>query len=127
MTKQFGVPLLDEALEKRNPVLLDLAMDLLVPPLSYVGLSVVAVAAGGVGLSLWQGRVALSVYPAAFCVLGLAAYVLRGWWLSGMGARGLVDLMRAPFYVVWKVWLMVAGPRDKKGEWVRTTREVRKP
>jgi hypothetical protein len=45
----------------------------------------------------------------------------------GMGARGLLDLMRAPFYVFWKVWLMVAGPRDKKGEWVRTTREIRKP
>jgi GT2 family glycosyltransferase len=127
MTKQFGVPLLGEALEKRNPVLLDLAMDLLVPPLSYVGLSVVAVVGAAGALSVWQGQVALSVYPAAFCVVGLGAYVLRGWWLSGMGARGLLDLMRAPFYVVWKVWLMVAGPRDKKGEWVRTTREARKP
>lgn len=127
MTKQFGVPLLFEALRKRDGVLLDLAMDLLVPPLSYVVLGAVAVAMAVGALSVWQGQVALSAYAAAFCVGSLGLYVLRGWWVSGMGARGLLDLMRAPFYVFWKVWLMVAGPRDKKGEWVRTTREARKP
>jgi GT2 family glycosyltransferase len=127
MTKQFGVPLLGEALDTRNDVLLDLAMDLLVPPLSYVVLGAVAVAAASGALSAWQGHVALSVWAAVFCVASLGLYVLRGWWVSGMGARGLLDLMRAPFYVLWKVWLMVAGPRDKKGEWVRTTREARKP
>jgi len=127
MTKQFGVPLLGEALRKRDGVLLDLAMDLLVPPLSYVVLGAVAVAMAAGALSVWQGHVALSTSAAAFCVGSLGLYVLRGWWVSGMGARGLLDLMRAPFYVFWKVWLMVAGPRDKKGEWVRTTREARKP
>jgi hypothetical protein len=102
-------------------------MDLLVPPLSYVVLGAVAVAAAAAGLSAWPGHLSLSTWAAAFCVASLGLYVLRGWWVSGMGARGLLDLMRAPFYVVWKVWLMVAGPRDKKGEWVRTTREARKP
>ncbi len=127
MTKQFGVPLLDEALEKRDAVLLDLAMDLLVPPLSYVVLGAVGLAVAAGALSAWQGHLALSAYAAAFCGVALGLHVLRGWWLSGMGAQGLLALMRAPFYVAWKVWLMVAGPRDKKGEWVRTTREARKP
>jgi 1,2-diacylglycerol 3-beta-glucosyltransferase len=127
MTKQFGLPLLAESLRKRDGVLMDLAMDLLVPPLSYVVLGAVAVSMAAGALSAWQGRVALSSAAAAFCVASLGLYVLRGWWVSGMGARGLLDLMRAPFYVLWKVWLMVAGPRDKKGEWVRTTREARKP
>ncbi|WP_422723920.1 exopolysaccharide biosynthesis GT2 family glycosyltransferase EpsU [Hyalangium rubrum] len=127
MTKQFGVPLLDEALEKRNPVLLDLAMDLLVPPLSYVVLGALAVAGAAGALSVWQDRVAFSAYAAAFCVASLGLYVFRGWWVSGMGVQGLLALARAPFYVVWKVWLMAVGPRDKKGEWVRTTREARKP
>jgi hypothetical protein len=127
MTKQFGVPLLGEALRKRDGVLLDLAMDLLVPPLSYVVLGAVALSVAAGALSLWQGFAPLSIAAGAFCVGSLGLYVLRGWWVSGMGARGLLDLMRAPFYVFWKVWLMVAGPRDKKGEWVRTTREARKP
>ncbi|HYH98381.1 exopolysaccharide biosynthesis GT2 family glycosyltransferase EpsU [Hyalangium sp.] len=127
MTKQFGVPLLGEALRKRDGVLLDLAMDLLVPPLSYVVLGAFALTVAAGALSVWQGPALLSASAASFCVASLGLYVLRGWWVSGMGARGLLDLMRAPFYVFWKVWLMVAGPRDKKGEWVRTTREARKP
>lgn len=127
MTKQFGVPLLGEALRKRDGVLLDLAMDLLVPPLSYVVLGAVGLSVASGVLSVLGGWAPLSAAAGAFCVASLGLYVLRGWWVSGMGARGLLDLMAAPFYVVWKVWLMVAGPRDKKGEWVRTTREVRKP
>jgi 1,2-diacylglycerol 3-beta-glucosyltransferase len=127
MTKQFGVPLLGEALRKRDGVLLDLAMDLLVPPLSYVVLGAVGLSVAAGVLSVLGGWAPLSAAAGAFCVASLGLYVLRGWWVSGMGARGLLDLMAAPFYVVWKVWLMVAGPRDKKGEWVRTTREVRKP
>jgi 1,2-diacylglycerol 3-beta-glucosyltransferase len=127
MTKQFGVPLLGEALRKRDGVLLDLAMDLLVPPLSYVVLGAVGLSVAAGALSLWQGFAPLGTAAGAFCVGSLGLYVLRGWWVSGMGARGLLDLMSAPFYVLWKVWLMVAGPRDKKGEWVRTTREARKP
>lgn len=127
MTKQFGLPLLGEALRKRDGVLLDLAMDLLVPPLSYVVLGAVGLSVASGVLSLLGGWAPLSAAAGAFCVASLGLYVLRGWWVSGMGARGLLDLMAAPFYVLWKVWLMVAGPRDKKGEWVRTTREVRKP
>jgi 1,2-diacylglycerol 3-beta-glucosyltransferase len=127
MTKQFGLPLLAEALRKRDGVLLDLAMDLLVPPLSYVALGTVMVAVAAGALALWQGWAALALGVAAFCAASLGLYVLRGWWVSGTGGRGLLALVRAPFYVLWKVWLMVAGPRDKKGEWVRTTREARKP
>lgn len=127
MTKQFGLPLLGEALRKRDGVLLDLAMDLLVPPLSYVVLGAVGLSVAAGVLSGVSGLAPLSLAAGTFCVASLGLYVLRGWWVSGMGARGLLDLMAAPFYVVWKVWLMVAGPRDKKGEWVRTTREARKP
>jgi 1,2-diacylglycerol 3-beta-glucosyltransferase len=127
MTKQFGLPLLGEALRKRDGVLLDLAMDLLVPPLSYVVLGAAAVTVAAGALSAWQGHLAFSALLAAFCVGSLGLYVLRGWWVSGMGARGLVDLARAPFYVVWKLWLLLSRPQEKKGEWVRTTREARKP
>ena len=52
-------------------------------------------------------------------------YVARGWWLSGAGARGLVDLLFAPAYVAWKVALKVRRPTNRPGEGVRTTRETR--
>ncbi len=127
MTKQFGLPLLSEGLRKRDGVLVDLAMDLLVPPLSWVVLGAGGVTLAAVALSLWQGHMASSAYLGAASVVALVLYVMRGWWVSGMGLSGLTALAWAPFYVAWKVWLVLSRPEEKKGEWVRTTREAPKP
>jgi hypothetical protein len=51
----------------------------------------------------------------------LLLYVLRGWQLSGVGLRGLVDLARAPFFVLWKMLLMLRA--HEPAGWVRTKRE----
>ena len=87
LTKQFGVPLLREALAKRDDVLLDLALDLLVPPLSHVG--------GWArwlrrrprpALVAWLGHAALAAWVLAGCTSPPGAcYVLRG--LVGVGHR----------------------------------------
>jgi 1,2-diacylglycerol 3-beta-glucosyltransferase len=123
MMRQFGPPLLVEGLRKRDRVLVDLAMDLLVLPLSWVVLGALALAGASGALSLVTGHVAWSVWTSAAAVASLVLYVMRGWWVSGMGMRGLLALARAPFYVAWKLWLLVSRPEEKKGEWVRTTRE----
>ncbi|WP_199243272.1 exopolysaccharide biosynthesis GT2 family glycosyltransferase EpsU [Vitiosangium sp. GDMCC 1.1324] len=127
MMRKFGLPLLAEGLSKGDKVLVDLAMDLLVPPLSWVVLGAGGVTVAAAALSLWQGHVALSAYAGAASVLALVLYVMRGWWVSGMGLGGLLALARAPFYVAWKIWLMMSRPEEKKGEWVRTARETQKP
>jgi 1,2-diacylglycerol 3-beta-glucosyltransferase len=127
MMRQHGVPLLLEGLRKGDRVLVDLAADLLVPPLSWVVLGAGALLAASAGLSAWQGHAALSLGASVACVLALVAYVMRGWWVSGQGAQGLLALARAPFYVGWKLWLLLSRPEEKKGEWVRTTREGTKP
>ncbi|WNG53512.1 glycosyltransferase [Archangium gephyra] len=127
MTRKFGLPLLAEGLRKGDKVLVDLAMDLLVPPLSWVVLGAGAVTVASGALSLWLGHPTLSSYLASASVLSLVLYVMRGWWVSGMGLAGLSALAWAPFYVAWKVWLMLSRPEEKKGEWVRTTREAPKP
>jgi 1,2-diacylglycerol 3-beta-glucosyltransferase len=57
----------------------------------------------------------------AACALALCTYVARGWQLSGTGARGLLDLMCAPAYVLWKLTVM-RGEGRAKDVWVRTTR-----
>jgi hypothetical protein len=51
----------------------------------------------------------------------LALYVFRGWQLSGTGLRGLLELLRAPFFLLWKIALMFRSRRTS--EWVRTKRE----
>ena len=127
MMRTYGLPLLAEGLKKGDRVLVDLAMDLLVPPLSWVVLGAVGLGVLSGVLSGVMGHVALASYVASASMLALVLYVMRGWWVSGMGVQGLFALARAPFYVAWKLWLMLSRPEEKKGEWVRTTRETPKP
>ncbi|MCY0999576.1 glycosyltransferase [Myxococcus sp. MISCRS1] len=126
MRKLHGWPLLSDALKQRSGLLLDLSMDVLVPPLSQLVLAAVGSAVvASVLVWLSGGTAVWASAVAGFALMSLGAYVLRGWWVSGVGPRGLLDLAWAPVYVVWKVGLMLRGPgAEKRGEWVRTEREA---
>jgi 1,2-diacylglycerol 3-beta-glucosyltransferase len=117
------LPLLWQALRRRSGVCLDLALDLMVLPLSYVAVNVALLVALAVvavtnerGLQPW-------LLVGLGCLAALALHILRGWQLSGVGARGLLDLGRAPFFLLWKIIVMFG--RRTSGEWVRTKRENR--
>lgn len=112
-------PLLAHAARNRSLICLDLALDLLVLPLSYLVLAAAALTVASLALAPSSGWPLLALGTDAT----LVAYVLRGWQLSGTGLRGLADLMRAPFFVGWKLVLMLGGRRT--AEWVRTKREAR--
>ena len=117
-----GLPLIAEAIARRSLVLLDLALDILVPPLSTLVIWNVAGLTYAVVVRYVFGQpVSSAIWIANLGALGV--YVLRGWSLSGTGARGLVDLGAAPFYVIWKMWLRVREA-DKPSTWVRTAREA---
>jgi cellulose synthase/poly-beta-1,6-N-acetylglucosamine synthase-like glycosyltransferase len=98
-------PLLREA---RTLIALDLAVDLVVPPLSFVALFVLL------------GCAVFHTLPWIVSAVFLALYVARGWVLSGIGVEALGALARAPFYVLWKLAILL---RQHGGEWVRTPRE----
>lgn len=114
--------LLRLALKQRSLLLLDLALDLAVPPLSYVGLAcgAGALAELGVGWATGMPGPGLSVW--VFNWVCLLAYVGRGVVLSGLGWRAVWALLWAPVYVMWKV-LLVLKPGRKNAAWVRTRRE----
>jgi glycosyltransferase involved in cell wall biosynthesis len=106
-----------------NGLLLDLAADVLVPPLSRIAGAaalgmLVATAGGAMGGDFVVSRSAFAASLAA-----IAAYVLRGWSVSGTGARGLADLLLAPWFMVWKLTLARRAPGRNDAEWIRTTRE----
>jgi cellulose synthase/poly-beta-1,6-N-acetylglucosamine synthase-like glycosyltransferase len=113
--------LLGAAFARRSAVCLDLALDLLVLPLSYVALSVGALLALAAGLSLWDALFLPWLMIGLAAAAAIATYVLRGWQLSGVGARGLADLARAPLFLLWKIVLMLK--RGSSDEWIRTERE----
>jgi GT2 family glycosyltransferase len=117
--------LLGEAMRRRSLVLGDLAIDLIVPPLTYVALAVLG---GMVVAVVWVAfghGACWSLAPWCFALAGFALYVIRGVWLAKTGFRGIVDLLWAPVYMVWKLALAIRRPRVQQGEWVRTAREER--
>jgi 1,2-diacylglycerol 3-beta-glucosyltransferase len=115
------LPLLKRAVSARSFVCLDLALDLLVLPLSYVALNAAALTGAGWLLAPANARNGPWFWLGLACCAALVLYILRGWQLSNTRLRGLLDLLRAPFFVIWKLAVMFRGRRAT--EWVRTKRE----
>jgi 1,2-diacylglycerol 3-beta-glucosyltransferase len=115
--------LLRQGFRKGNRVLVDLACDLLVPPLSRIAVASVLGALAVAVLCIWTRGAALSGSSFGFCLLAVVLYVLRGWSVSGTGARGFFDLCFAPVYVVWKASLRFRPAARSTSSWVRTQRE----
>ncbi len=127
LAKERVPALLGQAFRGPSLLCLDLAMDLIVPPLSYVGILLgLGVLLEG-GLFLAGGFVpAWSLAPWLLSQFLLGLYVVRGVWLSGLGFQGFVVLAWAPVFIVWKILVVRPWKGDK--EWVRTERESeRKP
>ncbi len=115
------LPLLRTALTRPSGVCLDLAFDLIVLPITYVALNVGALLLLALLANwLWPGFRGWVEFSIA-CLAAIVLYVVRGWSLSGTGLRGLLDLIGAPIFVIWKVMLMLTS--RPQAEWVRTDRK----
>ncbi|MBS2031476.1 MAG: glycosyltransferase family 2 protein [Deltaproteobacteria bacterium] len=123
LARTRGPTLLARALVKRSALLLDLAIDLLLPPLASLALY----SALGLIAALMFGGGALAIDAFSFTLFAIALHVVRGWQLSGTGARGLADLLRAPVYLLWKLGLALRRPTQRPTSWVRTARGGESP
>jgi 1,2-diacylglycerol 3-beta-glucosyltransferase len=121
LIRQHVGPLWRAARGPARGIPLDLAADLLVPPLTTVALWV-TVGFGAATLLVVRGLVpVMTVVPWAIAFVALVGYVLRGAMLAPTGLRTLWDLLWVPAFALWKVTLLLR-PNRNKGEWVRTTR-----
>jgi cellulose synthase/poly-beta-1,6-N-acetylglucosamine synthase-like glycosyltransferase len=121
LIRERTLPLLRAALQRRSIVCLDLALDLIVLPLTYVALNVAALDILA-ALAYWHSHQFLPWLTVSLtCSAALVLYVMRGWSLSGTGLQGLLDLLAAPAFIVWKLLLLLGA--SHKGEWVRTERK----
>ena len=130
LARKHAGALVSRGLRRRSLLLLDLAMDLLVPPLTYVALATIAGTLASAAWVAFGHGAAWSLVPWVMAVSCLALYIVRGVWLSEVGWRAVLDLAWAPVYMAWKVVLALRSSRTPagapKGEWVRTTREERR-
>jgi 1,2-diacylglycerol 3-beta-glucosyltransferase len=126
--KRYAKHLLFRAVRRRDPIALDLAADVLVPPLGQVAVAngfLAATAAGGwfvvrrVGGSWWRSPVVTGIG-----LVGLIFHVEEGRRRSGTGARGLLDIGTAPVYIGWKLLRRARTRGQTPTEWVRTTRDT---
>ena len=105
---------------------MDLAADLLVPPLSYVALGA-ALGAAATAFRFARGSGPWwALWPWGMALGGITIYVARGIWLARVGPRVVLDLLCVPFYLVWKIAVALRRV-PRKGEWVRTEREGERP
>lgn len=120
--RSHGWPLLKAAIQRRDPVLLELALDVYTPPQASVVLALLALLALAGGLWALGVATVWALLPPVLAMAFLVAHILRGVALSGLGLQGWLDLAFAPGYVLWKLLLKLRGNPAKEG-WVRTTRE----
>lgn len=123
LARRHALALLRAAIARRDAVPLDLALDLLVPPLTT--LAATCLLGTVAGAAMWRhglGHVAAACWGASLA--GLLVYVARGVALSGLGARAVLDLCWAPVYAGWKVMVRARRlvTRARTDEWVRTIR-----
>jgi cellulose synthase/poly-beta-1,6-N-acetylglucosamine synthase-like glycosyltransferase len=122
LIRRCTLPLLRSAIRNRSTVCLDLALDLVVLPFTYVTLSVGALLLASLLAYWWNSALLGWVWISLLCSLSLVLYILRGWQLSETGLRGLLDLAGAPAFIAWKLLLMLNRGKST-GEWVRTDRK----
>jgi cellulose synthase/poly-beta-1,6-N-acetylglucosamine synthase-like glycosyltransferase len=115
------LPLLATAIKKRSLICLDLAFDLMVLPLTYVVLNILALILVAIALSWSIGTSNVFLLIGFISFLSVVAYVLRGWQLSGIGWQGIKDFAMVPSFLLWKLLVIVRGRQSS--EWVRTDRE----
>ena len=129
MVRERALPLVWEGLRDRNRLLLDMGLDLVVPPLAEL----TALTLAWSGLVVFGAAARLLPHPAvwlssaALTGIGLLVYILGGLRVAGAPPEAFAALLRAPFYVVWKFALAFSGlARRRRGtgvdEWVRTER-----
>ncbi len=121
LIRHWMLPLLHAAFVRPSRVCLDLAVDLLIFPLSHVAVGILALAVFSSTAALAYPQLLVGDWFAFACAVSLVVYVLRGWRLSGVGWRGLRDLAWAPVFILWKVLLVLRGKRAS--EWLRTARK----
>ncbi len=118
MRAEHGLPLLKLAATNRSKVQADLAVDVLIPPLTQVVKANLVLSAAAFVVTIARKRFGLSAAVAALALGGLGAHVGAGWRRSGVGVSVLAKL---PGYLRWKSGLTF-GSSGADNAWVRTRR-----
>ncbi len=123
--RQDVPPLLGRAIKKFDMVALDRAIDLLIPPLALLAISLLGLTFVNLVLCLWLGFGSLGAILVGWLglLVALALFVFGGLAVAKAPAHAYRALLFAPFYILWKVqiYLLMLFRRGPQ-QWVRTNR-----
>jgi hypothetical protein len=112
------LPLLWRGLSRREPILVDAAVEQLVPPLSVAVSASAACALAGSAVGA-----PIVVAVASFAVGGFLLHTILGLAAVGAPLRTYLALLRAPVYIGWKLSLYArAAVAPATLQWTRTHR-----
>ena len=119
---KYLVKLVGEAIRKRDLGYLDTAMELLIPPFSLF--VVLCFSLFGLFLAFsFRGFDILSMMWFTI-IFALVAYILLGLTKAKAHWKTYVNLLYAPFFLMWRVGTVIWGYLHKVGEhWIKTTRK----
>ncbi len=124
LLRTYGLPLLLDAVRRRDRVRLDAVAEGLVPPLA------VLMGLGGLSFALTAVlRLRAAWRLSALVLLGQVGYTFVGLRLAGAKARAYLALLMAPIYISWKLWIYLIAALGLRGKstWVRTARRPAPP
>jgi len=111
-----------EAVRHRSFRALALGVELSVPPLALLMMSVVGLLVVSTVIGLLPGGSLLAAKLLAGGVLAVTAMIFAAWARFGRGHLPLAALLAAPLYMAWKVPMYAAFLFRRHTQWNRTTR-----
>ncbi len=115
--------LLLSALKTRNPALIVMAMDLLIPPVAFYFLLLFGVLAVLVVATVFWPVWALAAWLLAIAALCFGLAIGLAWFRYGRDLLSARELLSTPLYALWKLPIYVAYLLKKRSGWVRTKRD----
>lgn len=115
--------LFNASIEQKRFDLLALALDMSVPPLSFL----VMIWLAATGLAVFAATLGISQIPAIIlCLEGLLIFIsiVGAWAKFGRADLPALTLLSVPFYILWKIPLYFSFLLRRQTKWVRTERDA---
>ncbi len=117
--------LLIEGFRKRDRILRDRAIELIIPPFAEMFALPIVLLGVSIAFALATGWRSAQIYAGGWLAIlfSQAVYLFGGLWVARVPARVALSLFAAPVYIVWKIGVYgVMAVSRSAGGWKRTER-----
>jgi cellulose synthase/poly-beta-1,6-N-acetylglucosamine synthase-like glycosyltransferase len=111
-----------QAIRLREPALIVLAMDLMIPPIAFYFMLLSAHLLLSIAGAWFFDALLPMAWVASAGFSALALSVFLAWWFYGKHLLSTRELLTTPFYALWKLPVYLAFFMKRRSGWKRTDR-----